>query len=236
MSQTPLSLAGFQVILIGRFWVIAEDDLYFHGIEAELIAARDVTERTKAEETVQRLASIVESSEDAIIGKNTEGVISSWNRAAERMYGYTSTEVIGRDMSLLSPSERQAEVQVIMERVQNGLPVKALETQRITKGGSVLDVSVSVSPIKDGTGRITGASTIARDITLRKRAEEQLKLQSAALEVAANSIVITDSHGAILWVNGAFTTMTGYSKEEVLGKNPRLLKSGNHPESIYAGL
>ena len=211
-------------------------DLYFHGIEAELIAARDVTERTKAEETVQRLASIVESSEDAIIGKNTEGVISSWNRAAERMYGYTSTEVIGRDMSLLSPSERQAEVQVIMERVQNGLPVKALETQRITKGGSVLDVSVSVSPIKDGTGRITGASTIARDITLRKRAEEQLKLQSAALEVAANSIVITDSHGAILWVNGAFTTMTGYSKEEVLGKNPRLLKSGKQPESFYAVL
>src|SRR4029077_4788769 len=124
-------------------------DLYFHGIEAELIAARDVTERKKAEETVQRLASIVESSEDAIIGKNTEGVVSSWNRAAERMYGYTSTEVIGRDLSLLLPSERQAEVQVIMERVQNGLPVEALETQRITKTGSVLDVSVSISPIKD---------------------------------------------------------------------------------------
>jgi diguanylate cyclase (GGDEF)-like protein/PAS domain S-box-containing protein len=211
-------------------------DLYFHGIEAELIAARDVTEHKKSEETVQRLASIVESSEDAIIGKNTEGVISSWNRAAERMYGYTSKEVIGRDLSLLLPSERQAEVQVIMERIQNGLPVKALETQRITKAGSVLDVSVSISPIKDGTGRITGASTIARDLTLRKRAEEQLKLQSAALEAAANAIVITDSQGAILWVNGAFTTMTGYSKEEVLGKNPRLLKSGKQPESFYAVL
>src|SRR6202049_4973412 len=152
------------------------------------------------------------------------------------MYGYTSTEVIGRDLSLLLPSERQAEVQVIMERIQNGLSVKALETQRITKGGSVLDVCVSISPIKDGTGGITGASTIARDITLRKRAEEQLKLQSAALEAAANAIVITDSHGAILWVNGAFTTMTGYSEEEVLGKNPRLLKSGKQPESFYAVL
>ena len=215
---------------------IVGHDLHFHGIEAELIAARDVTERKKAEETVQRLGSVVEFSEDAIIGKNLDGVITSWNRAAEKMYGYTSTEVIGRDLSLLFPSERQAEVQVIMERIQKGLPVRALETQRITKGGSVLDVSVSISPIKDGTGRITGGSTIARDITLRKRAEEQLKLQSAALEAAANAIVITDFRGTIQWVNQAFTTMTGYSAEEVLGKNPRLLKSGKQPQSYYADL
>jgi diguanylate cyclase (GGDEF)-like protein/PAS domain S-box-containing protein len=244
-EATAKPIHGIQEATIGRHRKkngalidveIAGHDLYFHGIEAELIAVRDVTERKKAEETVQRLATIVESSEDAIIGQNTEGVISSWNRAAERMYGYTSTEVIGRDLSLLLPAERQAEVQVIVERIQNGLPVNALETQRITKGGSVLDVSVSISPIKGGTGRITGASTIARDITQRKRGEEQLKLQSAALEAAANAIVITDSHGAILWVNGAFTTMTGYGKEEVLGKNPRLLKSGKQPESFYAVL
>jgi diguanylate cyclase (GGDEF)-like protein/PAS domain S-box-containing protein len=215
---------------------IVGHDLHFHGIEAELIAARDVTERKKAEETVQSLAYVVEFSEDAIIGKNLDGVITSWNRAAEKMYGYTSTEVIGRDLSLLFPSERQAEVQVIMERIQKGLPVRALETQRLTKGGSVLDVSESISPIKDGTGRITGDSTIARDITLRKRADEQLKLQSAALEAAANAIVITDFRGTIQWVNQAFTTMTGYSAEEVLGKNPRLLKSGKQPQSYYADL
>jgi len=215
---------------------IISHHLDFHGIGAELIAARDVTERRNAAETVKRLASIVEFSQDAIIGKNLDGAITSWNQAAEKMYGYSNTEVIGRNLSFLLPVERQAELQVIMERIQMGLPIRTLETQRLTKAGSLLDVSLSISPIKDARGRVTGASTIARDITAHKRADEQLKLQSTALEAAANAIVITDSHGSIVWVNAAFTTMTGYSKEEVLGKNPRLLKSGDQPQSYYADL
>jgi diguanylate cyclase (GGDEF)-like protein/PAS domain S-box-containing protein len=178
----------------------------------------------------------VKFSDDAIIGKTPEGVITSWNGAAEKIYGYTSTEAIGRDLSFLVPSERQGEVQAIMERVRTGQPVECLETQRVTKAGRVLDVSVSVSPIKDKIGRIIGASTIARDITLRKRSEEQLKLQSAALEATAHAIVITDRDGKIVWLNKAFTALTGYSKEEVLGKNPRLLKSGEHSETYYAKL
>src|ERR1039458_9826621 len=215
---------------------IVGHDLLFHGIEAELIAARDVTERKKAEETVQKLASIVEFSEDAILGKSMDGKITSWNRAAEKMYGYTRGEVVGRDLSFLVPPGRQAEIQAIMERVLSGQPIECLETQRLTKTGSVLDVSLSVSPIKDPTGLITGASAIARDITLRKRAEEQLRLQSVVLQAAANAIVITDFEGTIVWANHAFTTMTGYSKEEVLRKNLRLLKSGEQPESYYAEL
>ena len=215
---------------------IVGHDLHFHGVEAELIAARDVTERKKAEETVQKLASIEDFSEDAILGKSMDGKITSWNRAAEKMYGYTRGEVVGRDLSFLVPPERQAEIQAIVERVLNGQPIECLETQRLTKTGSVLDVSLSVSPIKDSTGLITGASAIARDITLRKRAEEQLKLQSAVLEAAANAIVITDFEGTIVWANHAFTAMTGYSKEEALGNNLRLLKSGAQPESYYAEL
>jgi len=215
---------------------IVGHDLDFHGIEAELIAARDVTERKKTEEMVQRLASIVEFSEDAIIGKNLDGVITSWNRAAEKMYGYTVAEAVGRNMSFLLPSERQAEIRVMMERIRSGQPVECLETQRLTKTGSILEVSLSISPLKDATGRIIGASAIARDITLRKCSEEQLQLQSAALEAAANAIVITDFHGTIQWVNHAFTTMTGFGKEEVLGKNPRLLKSGKQQRSYYADL
>jgi diguanylate cyclase (GGDEF)-like protein/PAS domain S-box-containing protein len=187
-------------------------------------------------ETVQRLASIVECSEDAIIGKTTEGVVTSWNRAAERMYGYTSTEATGRDLCFLVPSERQGEVQAIMEHVRTGQPVECFETQRVTKAGRILDVSVSVSPIKDGSGRIIGASTIARDITLRKRSEKQLKLQSAALEAAAHAVVITDHEGKIVWLNQAFIAMTGYSKEEVLGKNPRLLAPGGRSETYYSKL
>jgi diguanylate cyclase (GGDEF)-like protein/PAS domain S-box-containing protein len=215
---------------------IVGHDLHFQGVEAELVATRDVTERKRAEETARRLAAIVEFSEDAILGKDMDGAITSWNRGAEKIYGYTRGEVVGRDLSFLVPPERQAEIQAIRERVLSGQPIECLETRRLTKTGSVLDVSLSVSPIKDPTGLITGASAIARDITLRKRAEEQLKLQSAALEAAANAIVITDYEGKIVWVNRAFTTMTGYGKEEVLSKNLRLLKSGDQPESYYANL
>jgi diguanylate cyclase (GGDEF)-like protein/PAS domain S-box-containing protein len=189
-----------------------------------------------ADEALRKLASIVECSEDAIIGKTMDGLITSWNRAAEKMYGYTAAEAIGRHLSLLLPPERQAETRALMERIGNGLPVECLETQRLTKAGCVLDVSLSISPIRDAKGQVTGASAIARDITLRKRSEEQLKLQSAALEAAANAIVITDFDGTIVWVNRAFTVMTGYSEKEVLGKNPRLLKSEEQPESYYATL
>jgi diguanylate cyclase (GGDEF)-like protein/PAS domain S-box-containing protein len=196
----------------------------------------DITARKAGEEMLQKLASVVEYSEDAIIGKDVDGVITSWNRAAEKMYGYTGDEAVGRNVSFLLPPERRAEIPLIMERIRSGQPTECLETERLTKTGSVLDVSLTISPIKDAAGRITGASSIARDISLRKRSEEQLLLQSAALEAAANAIVITDHEGKIVWVNHAFTTMTGYGKQDVLGRNPSLLKSGEQSASYYADL
>jgi PAS domain S-box-containing protein len=99
---------------------IVAHDLRFHGIEAELVAARDVTERKKAEETTHRLASIVEHSDDAIIGKDIDGVITNWNRAAEEMYGYTTAEAVGRDLSLVFPPEKRGEIPAIMERILSG--------------------------------------------------------------------------------------------------------------------
>jgi len=189
-----------------------------------------------ADDALRKLASIVECSEDAIIGKTMDGLIASWNLAAEKIYGYTAPEVIGRHSSFLLPPERQAETRVLMEQIGNGLPVECLETQRLTRAGCVLDVSLSISPISDARGQVTGASAIVRDIALRKRSEEQLKLQSAALEAAENAVVITDLDGTIEWVNRAFTEMTGYSEKEVLGENPRLLKSEEQPESYYAAL
>ncbi len=196
----------------------------------------DITERKAWEEGLQKLASIVEFSEDAITVVNMDGVITSWNPGAERMYGYTRAEATGRDLSLIVPPERQAEGHAIIEGIMGGRSLKSLETQRLTKAGHLIDVSLSATPIKDGAGRIAGVSAISRDITHRKRSEEQLRLQSAALESAANGIVITDRLGTIIWVNDAVTTMTGYSKEELLGKNPRVLKSGIQPESYYADL
>lgn len=204
LKATAISHSGLQVATTWRHRKkdgtiidveIVGHALNFHGIEAELIAAHDITERKKTEETAQKLAAIVEFSQDAIIGKNTDGVTTTWNRAAEEMYGYTASEVVGKDLSFLFPSEKRAEMHAILERVKNGLPIECLETQRLTKGGCVLDVSLSISPIKDARGRITGASSIARNITHRKRSEEQLKLQAAALDAAANAIVITDHEG-----------------------------------------
>ncbi|MGB7851371.1 MAG: PAS domain S-box protein, partial [Candidatus Sulfotelmatobacter sp.] len=160
----------------------------------------------------------------------------SWNRAAEKMYGYTKTEVLGRNLSFLVIPERREEIRALIERLRAGHSVECFETQRLTEEGSVLGVSLSVSPIKDASGQVTGSSAIARDLTPRNRDAEQLRLQAAALEAAANAIVITDFHGTIMWVNHAFTTMTGYSKEEAVGKNPRLLKSGKQPQSYYADL
>jgi two-component system cell cycle sensor histidine kinase/response regulator CckA len=194
----------------------------------------DITDRKKDEEAREMLASIVELSQDAIIARNLNGIITSWNRAAERMYGYSAAEALGQHASLLVPPEKLSELEAIVERTEDGQAIENLETQRLTKEGKIIDVSVSISAMKDARGRFAGASTIARDITLRKRAEEQLQLQSAALEAAANAILITDSEGRIVWANSAFTTLTGYSREEILGKNPRVLKSGEQPKNYYA--
>ena len=206
------------------------------GVRVATGLLSDITARKEADQALQTLAAIVEFSEDAILSKSLDGVITSWNRAAEKMYGYTRAEAVGRHMSFLFPPDRQSEMTRILEQIRSGYPIECLETQRLSKAGLLIDVSVTTSAIKDGNGRVVGVSTIARDITLRKRSEEQLKLQSAAIEAAANSIVITDSEGRIVSVNRAFTTMTGYNKDEVLGKNPRLLKSEVQSDRYYDNL
>jgi PAS domain S-box-containing protein len=125
------------------------------------------------EEEHIRLASIVEFSDDAIIGKTLEGVIVSWNRGAQRIYGYSEEEVVGRSISLLVPPDRPDELQEILGAVRRGEPVDHFETVRTRKDGGLIDISLTVSPLKNSAGDIIGASTIARDITRRKRAEEE---------------------------------------------------------------
>ena len=196
-----------------------------------------IRQREKAgQQEPLRLAAIVEHSDDAIISTELDGTVTSWNRGAERIYGYSAVEALGRHISFCYPPEKRIKVNAFLQRVANGEAIERFDTQHLTKNGTTIDVSLSVSAIKDGTGKIVGVSGIARDVTARRRTARQLHLRSAALEAAATGIVITDRHGAIVWANHAFTTMTGYSKEEVLGKNPRLLKSGEQPESYYAEL
>ena len=146
----------------------------------------DVTERTRAEQALRRFASIVESSHDAIIGKTLDGIILSWNRAAERMYGYTAAEAIGRSISIVVPPDRHAELADLLARVRDAADgVTDLETVHRRKDGTQLVVALSVSPIQDTVGRVIGVSTIARDVTDRKRAEAAEREAAALRSVAS---------------------------------------------------
>src|SRR5215510_3183913 len=133
----------------------------------------DITERKEAEIASKRLATIVEFSDDAIIGKDLNGIVTSWNSGAERLYGYTAEEMIGKPIALLIPRERPDEEPTILAKLRRGQVIDHYETLRITKDGRLLDVSLTVSPIIDADGKVIGASKIARDITQRKRAEKE---------------------------------------------------------------
>ena len=183
-----------------------------------------------------RFAALVQQSNDAIISTDLDGTVTSWNRGAEQICGYSVVEALGRHISFCVPPEKHAAFHAVLQEIANSKAVECFYTQYLTKNATIIDVSLSVSAIKDRTGKIVGASGIARDVTAHRRTEAALHLRSAALEAAANGIVITDRHGTILWANHAFTKMTGYSKEELLGKNPRLLKSGEQPDGYYADL
>ena len=133
---------------------------------------RDITERRQAEVASLRLAAIVESSDDAIVSKSLDGVVTSWNAAAERLFGYRAEEMIGQPILRLLPEDRQDEERMILGRLKRGECVDHFETVRRTKDGRLLDVSVTISPLRDGRGVIIGASKIAHDITVRKQAED----------------------------------------------------------------
>ncbi len=325
----------------------------------------DITQRKQAEEMRARMAAIVESSSDAIIGKTLGGIITSWNTGAEQIYGYTAEEVIGEHICIIYPSDCSDEIDHILTQIRQGQRVRNLETTRVHRDGHVIPMALSVSPIRNAEGEIIGASTIARDISQRKAAERalreaeqrldtmlqtmvdgiirvdadnnityanrsaeeilelerdeatgyykfrhpwryvdtegaphppdqtplmialqegekktqeelgivgpdgekwlsvsavplrdhtgeiygavasfrdiserkqinaQLRKISRAIEQSPSSVVITNIDGAIEYVNPRFTQLTGYSQEEAMGQNPRILKSGNHSPAFY---
>jgi PAS domain S-box-containing protein len=140
-----------------------------------VLVFRDVTERWQAEEARTRLAAIVESSEDAIIGKTLDGIITDWNQGAERLYGYTAAEMVGQPIARLIPPDLADDLPAILARLRQGERIAHYETQRIARDGTRRDVALTISPIRDGAGQLIGASKIARDITARKQAEAELE-------------------------------------------------------------
>jgi len=144
----------------------------------------DITERNQAEIISQRLAAIIESSDDAIVGKDLNSIVTSWNAGAERIFGYSASEMIGTSIMRLIPPDHQAEEDQILSSIRRGQRVDPIETVRVGKDGRLLDVSITVSPIKDSGGNVIGASKVGRDITERKRADEKLRVAKIAAERA----------------------------------------------------
>jgi PAS domain S-box-containing protein len=151
------------------------------SVESVLCITYDITELKQVEEIHSRLASIVEGSNDSIISETLDGVIVSWNQAAERMYGYSAEEAIGHPITLLTATDHADEVASILERIRQGESVNHYETARRRKDGTHIDVSLTISPLRDATGKITGASAISRDITEQKKAAEQTRWQELRL-------------------------------------------------------
>jgi PAS domain S-box-containing protein len=171
-----------------------------------------IAERKKVEERLLHLAAIVESSDDAILSKDLEGIITSWNAGAERIYGYSAQEIVGQPVTRLFLPDRQDEYTQIMTRIRRGERVDHFETTRVRKDGVHLTVSVTISPIKNSSGTIIGASTIARDLTEHKHLEA--KFQSL-LDSSMVGVFISDFTGTFLDANAAFLNLLGYTRAEL---------------------
>lgn len=177
---------------------------------------KEIDERKRAEETLSKVAAIVESADDAIISKTLDGIITNWNKGAVRIYGYTPEEVIGCSISIIFPPDHADELREILERIRRGERIEHFETERVRKDGQLLNVSLTVSPIKNAQGEIVGSSAIARDITERKQVEEELLLTKYSIDHVADRAFWVTSDASIVFVNDASCESLGYTREELL--------------------
>lgn len=193
----------------------------------------DISYKLKKEEEIRQLASIVENSEDAIIGKTLEGIIISWNKGAEKLYGYTKEEIIGKSISIIIPEGVDAEFSKILNDFKNGLKVERYERVRKNRNNNLVYVFTSISHIYDIDGNLIGTASIERDISEKKEYMKKIEKLSVALEQSASIALITDICANIEYVNKKFEEITGYKKNEILGKNIKLLDSGLQDKDFY---
>ena len=185
--------------------------------------ARDITDRSQAAIANRRLAAVVESSDDAIVSKDLNGIITSWNRAAEQMFGYTASEAIGRSIRMIIPADRQGEEDSVLSRVRSGEAIRHFETLRQRKDGTLIPISLTVSPVHDETGRVIGASKIARDISERAQAAAASRRLAAVIESSDDAIITKDLASTITSWNAAAERMFGYTAAEAIGQSIRML-------------
>jgi PAS domain S-box-containing protein len=230
--ETTLSGTGeFQAVEIDREFSTGRRTLVLDarrlagaGDSLIVLTFHDVTERKLAERTTSLLAAIVDSSDDAILSKKLDGTITSWNQSAERLFGYKAQEAIGQHITLIVPWERRSEEEDILRRLARGERVEHFETVRRRKDGTHLDASLTISPIRDATGRVIGASKVARDVSERKRIEVALRESEerfrAIFETTPECVKLVSADGTLLHMNGPGLQMVGArSADEVVGKN-----------------
>ena len=181
---------------------------------------------------INHLAAIVESSDDAIYSKTLDGIILTWNAAAETLYGYTAGEILGKSVSLLLPGDRPQEMEDILVRVRRGERVDHFETIRVRKDGTLMPVALTVSPIRDAWGDVVAASSIARDITERKRAEKVRFRLAAIVESTDDAILSLTLDGVILTWNSGAATVYGYTADEIVGKYVAVLVPADRHQEV----
>jgi PAS domain S-box-containing protein len=181
----------------------------------------EIADRRRAQEIAEHLAAVVESSDDAIISKTLDGTITAWNRGAEKVFGYSAAEAVGKPMALLLPPDRAEEESGILARIRCGESIHHFETVRVRKDGKKIDVSVTISPISDAKGAIVGASKIARDVTAHKQAEEVLRESEERFHAMLNGIPqlawTAEPDGYIFWYNQRWYDYTGTTPEQTKG-------------------
>jgi PAS domain S-box-containing protein len=191
------------------------------NVSGVVLVFRDVTEYRRADQAARFLASLVDSSDDAIVGKDHSGIITSWNQGAERLFGYPASEALGRPIAMLAPPDRRDEMPGILEQIRRGQRVEHFETVRRARDGRLVPISLTVSPIRNGEGTIVGASKIARDISQRRAAEaalhEEKERLHATLVSIGDAVIVTDAAGLITLMNPVAQSLTGW-KEEAIGR------------------
>ncbi len=188
--------------------------------------------RLKADKAIGLLAAIVDSSDDAIVSKNLDGVITSWNKGAERLFGYSPEDAVGQHITLIIPADRRGEETMIIERLRRGERIEHFDTVRRRKDGSLVDISVTISPVKDGAGRVIGASKVARDITKRREIEQALSERALLLDLSNDAILVRDGADRITYWNKSATELYGHSREEALGRVTHELLRTEFPEPL----
>ncbi len=205
----------------GRATQDAAQPVRAHGI------LMDSPRRPSGEDANSRLAAIVTSSDDAIVGEALDGTVTDWNRGAETVFGYAAAEMIGRPLSLLLPGGQDNETLVILDRIQRGQRIEHYETRRRRKDNKIIDVSLTVSPLWDSAGRRVGAATVARDITAAKRAQFALQEREAhlrsVLDTVPDAMIVIDSNAAIQSFSATAERLFGYTEAQVIGQNVSML-------------